>query len=126
RLHTSSKRDWSSDVCSSDLSDEAILHIDHTFTDNLIDLSESELILFCVKSNDTERMAKQLLPVINKNALILTMQNGVDNEEVLCNIFGSHRVLSAATYVQAFLEAPGKVRQRGRVRKSTRLNSSHV
>jgi len=96
--------------------DEDILHIDRTFTDDLIDLSECELILFCVKSNDTERMAKQLLPVINKNALILTMQNGVDNEEVLCNIFGSDRVLSAATYVQAFLEAPGKVRQQGRVK----------
>src|SRR5699024_4090785 len=61
-------------------------------------------------------MAKQLLPVINKNALILTLHHGVTNEEVLCNIFRSHRVLSAATYVQAFLEAPGKVRQRGRVR----------
>src|SRR5690625_5090079 len=76
--------------------DEDILHIDRTFTDNLIDLSECELILFCVKSNDTERMAKQLLPVINKNALILTMQNGVDNEEVLCNIFGSDREIGRA------------------------------
>src|SRR5699024_1357396 len=79
--------------------DEDVLHIDRTFTDELIELSECELILFCVKSNDTERMAKQLLSVINENALILTMQNGVDNEVVLCNIFGSHRVLSAATYV---------------------------
>ena len=35
---------------------------------------------------------------------------GVDNEEILCDTFGSHRVLSAATYVQAFLEAPGKVK----------------
>lgn len=93
-----------------------VLHINRIFTDKISSLSECELILFCVKSNDTKSMAKQLLPFLKKNARILTMQNGVDNEELLCEIFGSHRVLSAATYVQAFLEAPGKVRQQGRVK----------
>src|SRR5690625_7956330 len=58
--------------------DEDIVHIDRTFTDNLIDLSECELILFCVKSNDTERITKQLLPINNKNALIMSKHNVSD------------------------------------------------
>ncbi|WP_163527076.1 ketopantoate reductase family protein [Halobacillus ihumii] len=105
--------------------DGAEAHSTKTFTDNIEDLAGSELILFCVKSNDTARMAEQLLPILQEDALVLTMQNGVDNEETLEAIFGRDRVLSAATYVQAFLEAPGKVRQRGRVKLLIgELNSS--
>ncbi len=96
--------------------DGAEAHSTKTFTDNIEDLAASELILFCVKSNDTARMAEQLLPLLQGDALVLTMQNGVDNEETLEAAFGRDRVLSAATYVQAFLEAPGKVRQQGRVK----------
>lgn len=90
--------------------------IHSTFTDQLSNLSKSDLILFCVKSNDTESMAKQLLPILKKNTLILTMQNGVSNEEILTDIFGSNRVLSAATYVQTYISSPGQVRQQGRVK----------
>lgn len=87
-----------------------------TFTDDLNDLSECELILLCVKANDTEQIAKQLLPILTKDALILTMQNGVDNEETLSRIFGSERILSCATYVQISIDAPGIINQQGRVK----------
>ncbi|WP_079527623.1 ketopantoate reductase family protein [Halobacillus hunanensis] len=96
--------------------DSADVYSTKTFTDDIEDLAASDLILFSVKSNDTARMAEQLLPILQDDALILTMQNGVDNEEILEATFGRDRLLSAATYVQAFLEAPGKVRQRGRVK----------
>ncbi|GAA0485899.1 2-dehydropantoate 2-reductase [Salinibacillus aidingensis] len=87
-----------------------------TFMDRLSDLTNSDLVLFCVKSNDTEEVAKQLRHVLKDSALILTMQNGVENEEILEDVFGEGRVLSAATYIQASVEAPGRIRQQGRVK----------
>ncbi|MFD2922360.1 ketopantoate reductase family protein [Halobacillus naozhouensis] len=96
--------------------DTANVHSKKVFTADIEDLAASEVVLFCVKSNDTARMAEQLLPILQDDALILTMQNGVDNEETLEATFGKKRVLSAATYIQAFVEAPGKVHQRGRVK----------
>ncbi|MFC3041842.1 ketopantoate reductase family protein [Virgibacillus xinjiangensis] len=92
------------------------IHIDGTFTDDVAELADSDLVLFCVKSNDTGQMGRQLHSILNKDALILTLQNGVDNEEVLQEIFEPEKVLSAATYVQAFREAPGQIRQQGRVK----------
>ncbi|UOR11488.1 ketopantoate reductase family protein [Halobacillus amylolyticus] len=92
------------------------IHITNEFTNDPSDLADSDLILFCVKSNDTEGMAQQLRTSLNKHALIVTMQNGVENEEMLKAIFDTDRVLSSATYVQAFVEAPGKIRQQGRVK----------
>ncbi|KAB2338594.1 2-dehydropantoate 2-reductase [Cytobacillus depressus] len=96
--------------------EDEVLHIRGTFTENLNDLLESELILFCVKSHDTKEMARELLPLVKKDTLILTLQNGIDNEELLCEVFGSKRILSCATYVQASIEEPGKVCQHGRVK----------
>ncbi|MFC7062131.1 ketopantoate reductase family protein [Halobacillus seohaensis] len=92
------------------------LHITNRFTDQPSDLAQSDIVLFCVKSNDTTSMANQLRPILKKNALIITMQNGVDNEELLKDFFDIDRILSVVTYVQAFVDAPGKVRQQGRVK----------
>ncbi len=50
---------------------------------------------------------------MKKDCLILTLQNGVDNEEILAGIFGGKRILSAATYIQAIVKEPGVVKQIG-------------
>lgn len=81
------------------------------FTDQYDALADCELILFCVKATATKEVATQLAPIIKNEATILTLQNGVDNEEVLAELFGARRVLSAATYIQANLKAPGVVKQ---------------
>lgn len=88
------------------------------FTDSYESLVEADLILFCVKSTATKEVAAQLVPVLKKEASILTLQNGVDNEEVLAAYFGEGRILSAATYIQAQMKAPGVVKQ---VENPTRL-----
>jgi 2-dehydropantoate 2-reductase len=81
------------------------------FTDRYEKLSDSDLILFCVKATDTKEVATQLVPILKEDAYILTLQNGVDNEEVLRELFGVERILSAATYIQAHMKEPGVVKQ---------------
>ncbi|WP_406944789.1 ketopantoate reductase family protein [Halobacillus sp. SY10] len=90
--------------------------IDGRFTDNIRDLSEADLVLFCVKSNDTKRMADVLQPILKETAAVMTLQNGVENEEILEEVFGAARVLSAVTYVQSSVVSPGEIRQQGRVK----------
>src|SRR5215469_16054913 len=43
-----------------------------------------ELILFAVKSYDTESAAKQLQGCLSADGVLMTIQNGIENEEVLC------------------------------------------
>jgi 2-dehydropantoate 2-reductase len=80
-------------------------------TDSYDALIDSDLVLFCVKATATKEVATQLVPIIKKDAYILTLQNGVDNEEILGEIFGNERILSAATYIQAHMKEPGVVKQ---------------
>src|SRR5438046_3396103 len=81
-------------------------------------LPAADLVLFCVKSFDTESAAQTLLPVIGPDTGVLSIQNGVDNEEKLERIVGTGHVLGGVALVFATIAGPGD-------RKSTRLNSSH-
>ncbi|MEW9502070.1 ketopantoate reductase family protein [Jeotgalibacillus marinus] len=87
-----------------------------TFSENVEALADCELILFCVKSGDTKETAEKLKEVIHESAYVMTLQNGVNNEETLVEVFGKDRVLSAAVYVQASVESPGVIKQSGRYR----------
>jgi 2-dehydropantoate 2-reductase len=73
----------------------------------------ASLVLFCVKSTDTESAAAEIKPYLAEDALVLILQNGVDNADrvrkVLCQ-----EVAAAVVYVAAGMEAPGHVRHHGR------------
>jgi len=86
-------------------------NVDGVFSDKYDSFSDIELLLFCVKSTATIEVATNVLPYLKKDCLILTLQNGVDNEEILAATFGKHRILSAATYIQAIVNEPGVVKQ---------------
>lgn len=87
--------------------------IDRIFTDHYQAFSDMDLLLFCVKATDTCDIAIKLQPVLKESCLIMTLQNGVDNEEILSSIFGDSRILSAAAYIQAIVTDSGVVKQIG-------------
>lgn len=88
-------------------------HVNSTFTDDYQAFSTVDLLLFCVKSTATKEVAEKLHPILKKDCLILTLQNGVDNEEILASLYGKNRILSAAAYIQAIVKVPGFVKQIG-------------
>jgi 2-dehydropantoate 2-reductase len=89
------------------------IQVGGTFTQSYEALSDIDLLLFCVKSTSTKEVAVELQPILKRDCLIMTLQNGVDNEEILSSIFGAERIISVATYIQATLKEPGVVKQIG-------------
>jgi 2-dehydropantoate 2-reductase len=73
----------------------------------------AKLILFCVKSQDTETAGKTLVPHLERETVIITLQNGVDNAERLSRLLG-REVLTAAVYAAVEMAGPGHVRHHGR------------
>ncbi len=73
----------------------------------------ADLILFTVKSFDTLPAAEHLQDAIGPETAILSLQNGVDNEDVLTRLFGTGRVLGGVVYILATIEAPGVIHQSG-------------
>jgi len=73
----------------------------------------AELVLFSVKSTDTEAAGKALAPHLERDAAILTLQNGVDNAERLAATLG-REVIPAVVYVAVEMAGAGHVRHHGR------------
>ncbi|MES2425076.1 MAG: 2-dehydropantoate 2-reductase [Pseudomonadota bacterium] len=74
----------------------------------------ADLVLFCVKSTDTETAGAQLLPHLAPGALVLTLQNGVDNADRLRAVIPTHEVAAAVVYVATEMAGAGHVRHHGR------------
>ncbi len=79
----------------------------------LKDVGGAEIVLFCVKTTDNAVTSRELAPLLVPGALVVSMQNGVDNAEQICAASGID-ALSAAVYVAASVPEPGRVKQRGR------------
>jgi len=80
-----------------------------TATDDPRDFAPYDLILFCVKSYDTAAAARTLEGCLNPGGAILTLQNGVENEAVLAEVFGREAVMGGNARVGAEIVAPGHV-----------------
>lgn len=76
-------------------------------------LIDAALVLFCVKSTDTEAAGLELRDHLAPDALVLSLQNGVDNAERLQALVGVP-VWPAVVYVAAEMAGPGHVKHNGR------------
>lgn len=74
----------------------------------------ANLVLLSVKSTDTEAAAAQLRPHLAPGALLLTLQNGVDNARRLRAALPGFAVAAAVVYVATEMAGPGHVRHHGR------------
>lgn len=68
-----------------------------------------DMALFCVKSFDTRSAAEALRPVVGPATGVVSLQNGVDNEEALDEVLGRGVALGGAAYVFAAIESPGVI-----------------
>lgn len=78
-------------------------------TDDPPGMRTADVVLFAVKSYDTEAAADAITPIVGPHTAVLCVQNGVDNEERLAGRFGPERVLGGATRIEAILWEPGVV-----------------
>ena len=76
-------------------------------------VEDANVVLFCVKSTDTETAAASMAPYLAQEAQVLSLQNGVDNAQRLAAVV-PQTVLPAVVYVAVEMIAPGHVKHRGR------------
>ena len=73
----------------------------------------AEVVLFCVKTTDTAETARALAPLLSPKAIVISMQNGVDNAEQIRAASGLD-ALGAVVYVAASVPQAGSVKHVGR------------
>jgi 2-dehydropantoate 2-reductase len=57
-------------------------------TDDPAEIGPCDFVLFCVKSFDTDAAAARLGPLLGDDTAVVSLQNGVDNEEKLAKAIG--------------------------------------
>src|SRR5262249_4757779 len=73
----------------------------------------ARLVLFCVKSTDTEDAAAQIAPHLAPDAIVVNLQNGVDNtERIQARV--KQPVVPAVVYVATDMAGPGHLKHHGR------------
>ncbi len=74
---------------------------------------DCSVILLCVKANDTSAVAKQMAPFLQPGAIVVCLQNGVDNAD---RVRAATNVVAvpAAVYVAVSVPEPGRVKHLAR------------
>jgi 2-dehydropantoate 2-reductase len=73
----------------------------------------ADVVLFCVKGADNEESARAVAPHLAPGAIVMSLQNGVGNVEMLRAASGID-ALPAVVYIAAELPEPGHVKHLGR------------
>jgi 2-dehydropantoate 2-reductase len=76
-----------------------------------------DLILFCVKTYNTDEAAEAMRPAVGPQTVVLSLQNGIDAAERIGNVVGLEHVLGGATWLSSAVEAPGVIKQVSQFRR---------
>ena len=73
---------------------------------------DADIVLCCVKTSDTALAAAAMAPFLRPDAVIVSLQNGIENPELL-RVVLPHEVIPAAVYVATAMAGDGHVRHHG-------------
>ncbi|MEF8833119.1 MAG: 2-dehydropantoate 2-reductase [Candidatus Thermoplasmatota archaeon] len=102
------------DIGTIEISGKTRLETAVNYTDSVESLSDKELILVCTKSFDTLEAMNSLSDHLSSDAMVLTLQNGLKNEEIISEFVGRKRTIGGITSNGVTYLQPGKVKHAGK------------
>lgn len=72
-----------------------------------------DVVLFTVKSYDTIEAAERLGPLLHSSTAVVSLQNGIDNEDRIAEVIGREHALGGAAYILAAVREPGVIEAGG-------------
>jgi len=103
-------------ICSAGLSFEEkgkLQVISMNATSDVTSVGKADLVIFFVKTYDTERAVSDALVLEKEDTIFLTLQNGLGNEEAICKKMDRKKVMLGVTGQGATLLGPGHIRHAG-------------
>jgi 2-dehydropantoate 2-reductase len=80
-------------------------------TDDPREVGPVDLVLFCVKTYDTDTAARSIRPLIHPDTMLLSLQNGIGNDERIARVAGHTSRVGVVAYVVSAIKAPGVIAQ---------------
>ncbi len=82
-------------------------------TDDPAEAGPADYVLVAVKSSQTGQVAARLRPLLHESTAVVSLQNGVDNEEKLAAAVGADRVVGGVAYIFCVISHPGMIEHTG-------------
>jgi len=86
-------------------------------TDDPATLGSVDVVLISVKLWDTQAAARAISPIIGPAKTVLSLQNGVQKDDVLRRILGDRPIIGGICYISATIARPGVISHTGTVQK---------
>ena len=86
-------------------------------TDRAEELGQADLVLFTVKTYDTDGAAEAIRPIVRPGAAVLTFQNGVDNTERIDRVLGPGTAMGGTVHIETSIAEPGVIAQTSPMRR---------
>src|SRR5205814_9370453 len=78
--------------------------------DDVAKMPRADMVIVALKATSNHLFEKLITPLLKLNTAIVTMQNGLGNEEDLAALFGRERVLGGMAFVCNTKVSPGVIR----------------
>jgi len=78
-------------------------------TEDISEVKNIDLILVCVKTWQVAEVSKKIRPVLNENTVVISLLNGVENQDVLCSIIDKKHILGGLCLVVSKVEDYGVI-----------------
>ena len=75
-----------------------------------LDFEIADIVLFCVKSYDTESSSNLIKPLVGPETAVIPFLNGIGHIEIMQRILGSNNVIGGVAAISALIEKPGVIR----------------
>lgn len=87
--------------------------VDLPATDDPGDVGPCDVVLLCVKSFDTDTAVDAMGPLLGDDTAVLSLQNGVGNEETLVAQLGRGHAMGGVAYIFSTIKEPGVIEHTG-------------
>ncbi len=86
-------------------------------TDDPRGVGEVDYVIVAVKLWDTADTGRAILPMLGPNTTVLSLQNGVDGDDVLAPIVGPERLIGGVAFIASSIGAPGVIKHIGTMQR---------
>jgi 2-dehydropantoate 2-reductase len=86
-------------------------------TDDPATLGKVDLIILAVKLWDTEAAAERIRPLLGPETGVLSLQNGVQKDDILRRVLGPEAVMGGVCYIATVIDRPGVIKHTGTMQR---------
>lgn len=113
--HLQSMRDHGLRIASAKKGDTVIHPVQ--VTDQPADIGPVDCVIMGVKLWNTEEAGRCIDPLLGPDTAVLSLQNGVDSDDILATIVGRERLIGGVAFIASSISEPGMIKHVGEMQR---------